>query len=69
MSGFMEAMYWSGLGVGKSARLTVQGINMEWFEWRDWTGRRWVQVHMAWALSGCIRFWLPDQEERNLSRG
>jgi len=38
MSGFMEAMYWSGLGVGKSARLTVQGINTGWFERHCWAG-------------------------------
>ena len=34
----MEAMYWSGLGVGKSARLTVQGIKTEWFERRARVG-------------------------------
>jgi hypothetical protein len=33
MSGFMDAMYWSGVRVrvGKSAWLTVQGINTRWF--------------------------------------
>src|SRR5580658_10372059 len=40
MSGFMDATYWLGVGVGKSARLTVQGINTEWFERRGWNGRR-----------------------------
>jgi hypothetical protein len=32
LSGFMEAMCWLWVGIGKSARLTVQGINTEWFE-------------------------------------
>ena len=31
MSGFMDAMHWSGVGVGKRARLTVQRICTEWF--------------------------------------
>jgi len=38
LSGFMEAMCWLGVGVGKSARLTVQGINTEWFERRARAG-------------------------------
>jgi hypothetical protein len=40
MSGFMDAMYWLGAGVRKSARLTVQGISTGWFEPRGWTGCR-----------------------------
>ena len=37
-SSLMEAMCWLGVGVGKSARLTVQGINTEWFERRGRAG-------------------------------
>ena len=36
----MEAMCWLWVGVGKSARLTVQGIKTEWFERCDWAVRR-----------------------------
>ena len=35
---FMRLMYWSGVGVRKSARLTVQGINTGWFEWHGRAG-------------------------------
>jgi hypothetical protein len=40
LSGFMEAMCWLWVGIGKSAQLTVQGIKTEWFERRDWAVRR-----------------------------
>ena len=42
----MEAMCWLGVGVGKSARLTVQGINTGWFERRGGTGR-WCPLRRA----------------------
>src|SRR5271157_2323988 len=45
MSGFMDAMYWSGIGVGKSARLTVHGINTGWFERRGCGFCRRLTVH------------------------
>src|SRR5580658_4898293 len=45
--GFMEAMYWSRVGVGKSARLTVQGICTGWFER---CGGRAVR---GWDAGGC----------------
>ena len=38
MSGFMQAMYWLGGGVRKSARLTVQGFSTGRFERRGRAG-------------------------------